>query len=285
MKRAARGTGVVCWCELDRRRYRAALRAGEVSPGVALEAALDPRLGTVVFVHGLGGAPARFAEHARSLRGMVNLGAFLYDDRARLAPSAEALRAALSRLPGRVLLVAHSVGALLAARVGVADVEGRFAGLRALFLNPLVGGSRHADADPALVLLGSLPMLRWLHGVKRGLQRAFLPAAIQDLTPECDFQQAIFGARSRRSSFADGTSILFTEKPGGELDVREPRVRQLFGRSRDELIERLGSVVPVAAADRTGHTAPLTRPDLVVRAAAAALGDLRSPRRLAGSAA
>ncbi|MBI4518566.1 MAG: hypothetical protein HY699_22435 [Deltaproteobacteria bacterium] len=39
---------------------------------------------------------------------------------------------------------------------------------------------------------------------------------------------------------------------------------KFFGRSRRELIERLGAVVPVAAAQRTGHAAPLAQPQLVL---------------------
>ena len=68
---------------------------------------------TVLFVHGAAGAPNQFAALASFLRDRANTAAFLYDDSARLVESADLLRRELLRFSGRLLIVAHSMGALL----------------------------------------------------------------------------------------------------------------------------------------------------------------------------
>ena len=255
---------VVPWRNLDRRSYRAALCGGSFRLGIALEEPFVYGRPTVVFIHGSGGSPGQFAELAGTLRGHANLGALLYDDTARLAPAAAVLREEVLSLRGPVVVVAYSIGTLLPAYIGATDREGRLREVAAVYVNPLIGGSRYADADSALALLGDVPGLSWLHGVKRAIQRVFFPSIVQDLTPEGDFQQAIFGWRSRAPSLAARTAILFTERPGKEPDIREDRVRKLFGRSRRELVERMGTIVPVGSAHRTGHAAPLAYPELVL---------------------
>jgi pimeloyl-ACP methyl ester carboxylesterase len=255
---------VAPWWNLDRRSYRAVLHGGTYRLGIALEEPFVYGKPTVVFIHGGGGSPGQFAGLAGTLRGQVNLGALLYDDTARLAPAADMLREEVLALRGPVVLVAYSIGTLLPAYIGATDCEDRLHNVAAIYVNPLVGGSRYADADSALALLGDVPWLFWLHGVKRAIQRVFFPSIVQDLTPEGDFQQAIFGSRSPAPSLAARTAILFTERPGGEPDIREDRVRKLFGRSRQELIERMGTIVPVGSAHRTGHAAPLACPELVL---------------------
>lgn len=271
---------MLSWWELGRREYRAALRRGVFQPGIVLEEPLVPGRATVIFIHGVRGAPGEFAQFAVALRGRANVGAFLYDATARLAPASSLLREGVLSLLAPIVMVAHSIGALLPAHIGATDPEGRLREVAAVYVNPLIGGSRYADADRALAVLGDMPGLRWLYGVKRAIQRRLLPSIVQDLTPECDFQQAMFGSWSRASSFAASTVILFTERPGGEPDIREDRVRKLFGRSRRELVERLGTVVPVGSAQRTGHAAPLNHPELVLPLVMTALDRVRtlSPR-------
>jgi pimeloyl-ACP methyl ester carboxylesterase len=240
------------------------MRRGVFRPGIDLEEPFVCGKPTVIFIHGGGGAPGEFAALAGALRHRANLGALLYDDMARLAPATGLLREGVLSLLDRVVLVAHSIGTLLPAYIGATDPEGRLRDVAAVYINPLIGGSRHADADSVLALLGDVPGLHWMHRLKRAIQRVFFPSIVQDLTPESDFQQAIFGCRSPTPSFAASTAILFTERPGKEPDIREDRVRKFFGRSRRELVERLGTVVPVHAAQRTGHTAPFTHPELVL---------------------
>ena len=247
---------VVPWVALDRRRYRALRRGGRARPAIVLGRPAAGRA-TVVFVHGRGGYPAQFAALARALDPVADTAAFVWEDRARLVPSAEALRTDVLALPGRVAIVAASLGALLPAYLGATDPDGRLGSLGAVYLNPLIGGSRWADADRALAVLGDLPALRWLHDVKRLVQRTCFPPVVQDLAPESAFQQAVFGRASRPSSFAHATKIVFTERPGAEPDVRASRVRRFFGRPRRELLARMGDVVDVAAEHRTGHAAPL----------------------------
>lgn len=218
----------------------------------------------MIFVHGARGSPFQFAPIAASLRRDVNVGAFLYDDHARLAPAAESLRRELMRLSGNVVLVAYSMGTLLCASVGADDRDGRFREVGAVYVNPLIGGSRYADADPALAILGDLPMLRWLHQVKTGVQRLLFPPFVQDLAPESDFQQAIFGRGSRPASFAGNTTIVFTEEPGREWDISGSRVERFFGRSRGELLARLGTVAPLGAATCVGHAAVLAHEEILL---------------------
>ncbi|MBI4517832.1 MAG: hypothetical protein HY699_18655 [Deltaproteobacteria bacterium] len=262
--------GPVLW-QFGRSEYRSAVRRGRFRPGIVHESPLINGRATVVFIHGGGGAPGQFAHLAGALRQRANLAAFLYDDTAHLAPASCCLRQGLLALPAPIILVAYSIGALLPAYAGASDPQGQLRGLTAVYVNPLIGGSCYADADRLLLLLGDVPGLRWLHRVKRVIQRALLPAVVQDLAPEGDFQQAIFGASSLASSFASGTVMLFTERPGEEPDIREDRVVKFFGRSRRELIERMGAVAPVSPAQRNGHAAPLADPELVLPLIATAL--------------
>jgi hypothetical protein len=57
---------------------------------------------------------------------------------------------------------------------------------------------------------------------------------------------------------------VFTERPSEALDIREERVEKFFGRSRAELIQRMGNVWTVAPELRTGHNGVLSQPGLVV---------------------
>jgi hypothetical protein len=268
---AVGGRALVPWWVLDRGEYRAMLRKTASRTAIAFEQPPVAGQPTVLFIHGRGGMPRQFASLAGALRGRVNVAAFLYDDAARLAAAAGLLREGAGALTDSLVMVAYSIGSLLPAYIGATDVEERFGAVSALYVNPLIGGSRYADADRVLAVVGDLPGLGWLHGVKRALQRVLLPSVVQDLAPESGFQQTIFGPRSRVSSFASRTVIMFTERPGEEPDVREDRVCKLFGRSRRELIARLGTVVPTDAARHTGHTAPLAHPELILPALLAAI--------------
>jgi pimeloyl-ACP methyl ester carboxylesterase len=146
---------VLPWRSLRRDSYRAALRSGTLRCGVYLEEPLHRGQPTVVFIHGAGGAPNQFATLAGALDGRVNRAIFLWDDTARLAPAAERLRAAVLRPDDAVAIVAHSMGTLLPAYIGATDPQGCLRGLAVTYLNPLVGGSRHAGDFRALRWLGS----------------------------------------------------------------------------------------------------------------------------------
>ena len=244
---------VLRWHTLRPDRYRAALKAGELECGIYVGEQWHRGKPTVVFIHGAAGAPSQFADLARLL-GPTNCAAFLWDDKARLAPTAEVLRGALLRLPGRVTIVAYSMGALLPAYLGATDRRGRLRSLAAVYLNPLIGGSRYA---------GDFRVLRWLR-VGPALQRVFFPPSFLDLAPEGDFQQAICGRSGARSSFVAHTVLLFTEKRGKEPDIRPARVPHYFGRTRQELLDRFGSVVAVPPLHAYGHAAPLLEPNLVL---------------------
>jgi hypothetical protein len=132
-----------------------------------------------------------------------------------------------------------------------------------VYLNPLIGGSRYADADRLLAALDQRPSLQWLHVIKRRIQRAFFAPVVQDLTPESDFQQTIFGFASPTPIFAGRTVIFLTEKAGSELDIRPERTLRFFGRTRAQLLERMGTVASLPPDVRTGHRAPLDCPEIV----------------------
>ena len=241
---------VLRWRGLGAERYRAAFKAGELQCGIYVDEPWQPGKPTVVFIHGAAAAPSQFAALASGLIRVANCAAFLWDDRARLVPTAEILGAALLRLPGATTIVAYSMGTLLPAYLGATDRRGRLRSLAAMYLNPLIGGSRYA---------GDFRVLRWL-GVGSALQRMFCRPSFLDLAPESDFQQAICGQTGTPSSFAARTVLLFTERPGNEPDVPRARLPKYFGRSREELLARLGTVVHVPLLQGTGHNAPLLEP-------------------------
>lgn len=245
---------VLPWRTLDRANYRAGVTTGALEPGIVVEDAFDRRKPTAVFIHGAAGAPAQFTTLAAALSERVNAAIFIWDDTGRLAPAAERLRTALLDWPDPVIVVAHSMGALLPAYVGVTDTYGQLRDLTAVYLNPLIGGSRYA---------GDFRALRWLR-VGAFLQRMLFRPSVLDLAPESDFQQAIFGPASAAPSFAARTAIVFTERPGEEPDIRPDRVPHYFGRSRDQLLERTGRVVRVPPTRASGHKAPLLRPAVVL---------------------
>jgi len=245
---------VLYWRTLGRDDYRAALKAGVLESGIYLAESLHRDRPTVVFIHGAAGAPSQFAALAAGLIERANCAVFLWDDTARLAPNAERLRAALLRLPDCVTVVAHSMGFLLPAYAGATDPHGRLRRLAAVYLNPLIGGSRYA---------GDFRALRWLR-LGPILQRAFFPPHILDLAPESDFQQTICGPASGASSFAAQTRLLFTERRGREPDIPPARVPSYFGQTREALLERFGMVVRVPLPEASGHKAPLLKPDLVL---------------------
>ena len=112
---------------------------------------------TVLFVHGAAGAPNQFAVLAGFFSDRANTAAFLYDDSARLVESADLLRRELLRFSGQLLIVAHSMGALLVARAGSGDCDGPLRYISVVYLNPLIGGSHYADDIPALRWLRPLP--------------------------------------------------------------------------------------------------------------------------------
>jgi hypothetical protein len=252
--------------ELDHRRYRAFLRRDGARSGVVLAQPWMADRVTVIFVHGAGGHPGQFATVANAIRDVANLGAFLYEDESRLALAGERMREEVLSLSGWVVVVANSLGAFLPAYMGATDPRGQLRHIGVVYLNPLVGGSRWADADRALAVLGEVPGLRWLHAVKRLIQRVFFPPVVQDLAPESDFQQIIFGSGSRASSFVHHSVVVFTERPGAQPDIRENRLRRFFGRARAELLDRMGEVLPVGAEQRTGHDAPLVDGEITLRA-------------------
>ncbi len=242
------------WRGLDLERYRAAFKAGELQCGIYVDQPWRHDKPTVVFIHGAAAAPSQFTALANGLLRVANCAAFLWDDKARLAPSAETLRAALLRLPGAVTIVAYSMGTLLPAYLGATDRRGRLRSLAAIYLNPLIGGSRYA---------GDFRLLCWL-GVGSALQRMFCRPSFLDLAPESDFQQAVCGRAGAPSSFAARTLLLFTERPGNEPDVPPARLPNYFGRGREELLVRLGTVVHVPLLEGTGHDAPLLEPKPVL---------------------
>jgi hypothetical protein len=84
---------------------------------------------------------------------------------------------------------------------------------------------------------------------------------VRDLAPENEFQQGTFGEESTASSFREHTVVVFTEKAGEEPDIKPERVPQFFGRTREELLARVGKVVRATPA---GHNAPLVHPELVL---------------------
>lgn len=253
------------WTFHSPRPYRAALRRGRIAPGLTFLDPFDSSRRTVVFVPGSGGVPEKFARVAEALRTNTNCAAFCYLDRSRLVETAERLRAELERIPGPVTVVAHSMGALVTAYAGATDVGARLQRLSALYLNPLIGGSRFAEADPVLAVLGDLSSLRWLHRVKLFVQRTFFPPFVQDLAPESGFIQQIFGAAGLPSSFHQRTRILFTETPGAGPDIHPGRAGRWFDCTRDRLIERLGTVAATPINHAVGHDAPLGEPRLVAQ--------------------
>lgn len=245
---------VLSWRTLRRDSYRDALRAGALQCGIYFEEPPHRGRPTVVFIHGAAGVPGQFTALAAALHARVNRAVFLWDYTARLAPTAERLRAALLRLPAGVTIVAHSIGTLLPAYVGATDPRGLLQGLAAVYLNPLIGGSRYA---------GDFRALRWLR-LGAVLQRAFCRPSILDLAPESDFQRTICGPESAASSFAGHTVLLFTERRGEEPDIRPTRVLHYFGRTREALLERLGTVRKMPPPHAKGHNAPLLEPNLVL---------------------
>jgi len=215
----------------------------------------------------------------------VNLGAYFYDDDGPLEVAARNLQRDLETLPGPVVVVAYSMGALLPAYVGSNDRSHRLAHLAAVYLNPLIGGSRYADADRLLAVLGEVPGLQWLYDVKRVVLRLLFAAAVRDLAPESEFQQSIFGCNGTASSFADRTCLVFTEVPGAEIDVRADRTLKLFGHPRGDLLRRLGTPVTVDPAHCLGHRTPLTHPQWVTPLLESVVAKVanETPPRVAGS--
>ena len=57
--------------------------------------------------------------------------------------------------------------------------------------------------------------------------------------------------------------MLFTERPNEEPDIRDNRVPRFFGRTREELLHRMGKVVKLVQAG--GHDAPLIDPSPTLR--------------------
>src|SRR5690242_9354912 len=107
------------WWSLNRTDYRRALRTNKLQPGMIFtDTTLDTRKSTVVFVHGANGSPSDFATLAQSIGRTMNVAGFTYDDKSRLRESAGLLRESIRTLPGRVAVVAHSMGGLLLSYVG-----------------------------------------------------------------------------------------------------------------------------------------------------------------------
>ena len=206
---------------------------------------------TVVFVHGAGGSASQFKGIADALGDRVNVGAFEYDDSERLAASAETLRRELVGLRNMVV-VAHSLGALLLLYAGVTDGMGELQCLGAVYLNPLIGGSHYAD---------DIPGLWWLRSLKPFVQQTFFEASARDLAPENEFQQSVFGLDAPTPSFRARSVVILTERVGEELGVLPERLSLFFGRTRAELLERIGEVVHEPG---RGHNAPLQQPWLTV---------------------
>lgn len=233
----------------------AAPGAGVAECNLTLDQAGGPiRAPVIVFVHGARGSTEESASLTTALESRARLGWFAYDDRERLAKSSKCLRRELTKLDSHrgVIVVAHSMGALLPMYVGATDRVGAFSCLGAIYLNPLIGGSHYAD---------DIRALRWLRPLKPFIQRMFFPPSVRDLAPESDFEQSIFGYDAPRSSFRDNTVMFFTEREGEEPGIVPDRVPLFFGQSRDELLERIGTVVN---GPLDGHVAPLQNPALVI---------------------
>jgi len=244
---------VLPWGGLASDRYRRALRSGDLRCGVYTERPFQPELPTILVIHGAEAAPAQFSPFAARFRDRANCAALVWDCRARLAPTTEVLRRALLRIPGSVTIVAHSMGMLLPAYLGATDRVGALRQLAAVYLNPLIGGSRYA---------GDFRALAWL-GVGRLLQRAFCRPSFLDLAPESDLQQTICGSRGSRSSFAEHTTILFTERQGQEPDIPPGRVPYYFGRTRQQVLARLGTTVHLPPRQARAHQDPVRIPEIV----------------------
>ena len=240
------------WRGLHRDAYRAALKSGALRNGIRLERPLQRDRPAIVFIHGAFGCPAHFVPLAAALQSHVNRAIFVWNDTGRLRTAAEQLRTDLLRLPASTIVVAHSMGTLLPAYVGATDPLGLVRHLAAVYVNPLVGGSRYA---------GDFRALRWLR-LGPVLQRLFFPPSVRDLAPESLFQQTICGRASAPSSFAPRTVILFTERHGQQPGVPSARIPRYFGRTRRELLARLGAVVELPLAN--GHNAPLREPALLL---------------------
>ena len=156
-------------------------------------------------------------------------------------------------LPGTVVVIAHSLGASLLLYDGATDEGGQLGCLAAVYVNPLIGGSRYGD-DIAT-------RHRWLRPVKSLVQRTLFRPSVRDVVPENEFQQAIFGRSAQISSFFSRTVVLFTEIAGEEPDIPAERVPALFGQTREQLLQRVGRVVTLPG---KGHDAPLLEPDITV---------------------
>lgn len=215
----------------------------------------DPSKPTVVFVRGVGGSALQFRRLTESMSDRANTAMFLYENGQRLRTSGDLLRREVKRLSGAVVIVAHSMGGLLAAYVGATTRGDETRCVGAVYLNPLIGGSRYADAH-------DIAVLRWLAPVQPLLQRVFFPHYVRDLVPASDFLRVIFGPSARPSSFADRAVLLFTEEPGREPDIAPARVLSTFGTPRSALIAQLGQITRFASP--LGHTAPLAHPEIVV---------------------
>ncbi len=224
--------------------------AGLATPAAALRA--QPPM--VILVPGLGGGPEQFEALRASLSPELTVMIFAYEDGARLAEAAEILGDTIARRSGEVLVIAHSMGALLPMYLGATDQRKQFSNLKAIYVNPLIGGSRYADRIKALWPLQPLEPL---------IQGLFFPYSVRDLVPESDFQQKLFGIRSPASTFRHATMLLFTEARGSEPDIEPARVPRFFGRRREVLLQRIGTVVSVEASVQ-GHTIPLESPELVI---------------------
>ena len=219
------------WRVLERAGYRGALEAGTLRPGLVRDRPFDAAKPTVVFIHGAGGAPSQFKALADALGERANLTAFLYDDASRLTPSAHLLEQELRRLPASVTVVAHSMGTLLPGYVGAKSCDDRLRRIAAVYLNPLIGGSHYAD---------DIPALRFLRPLKPLVQRLFFRPSVLDITPESAFEQTIFGPSSPTPCFAAHTTVLLTERAGEEPDIVRERIPLFFGRTREQLLGRMG---------------------------------------------
>lgn len=173
----------------------------------------------------------------------VNLGRFEYDPERRLKESAEGLRRELLRLTGPVCVVARGAAALLPLYLGASDPSGRLSALAAIYLDPLIGGSRYAS---------DLPMLWPLRPLKSLVFRNFCAPSVQDLAPESDFQQAIFGRRSRPSTFRGRTIVVSSSEVDDEPGIPATQAPWFFGRSRATLLDRVGDVLKRPGSPRAG---------------------------------
>jgi pimeloyl-ACP methyl ester carboxylesterase len=219
------------------------------------DAPVDDSKPTVVFIHGCNGSPSQFDALAGAAVGEreTNLGALLYDDHERLATSAEVLRRDLRKLSAATTIITHSMGALLVGYVGATEA-GPVCRMSAVHLNPLIGGSHYAD---------DIPALRWLSPLKPFIQRVFFRGSVQDLAPESDFEQTIFGEDAQPSCLAAHSTALFSEAEGYEPDIVAERIPRFFGRTRVRLLEAFAQEV-ITAPMVKGHNAPLDHPRAVV---------------------